>query len=128
MPSLTLSLLPETYAICRLPTGQAVQAPSPGSFRLLVQAVEETTIVCPVDEAPPGSQIDAGWRCFRILQTFDFSVPGILASVLQPLADAGIGIYATSTFSTDYVLVKSADHERTILVLRGAGHKVDIAA
>jgi hypothetical protein len=128
MPALTLSLLPETYAICRLPSGQAVQAPSSGSFRLLVHAVEETTIVCPVGEAPQNSQVDAAWRCFRILQTFDFSVPGILASVLQPLANAGIGIFATSTFSTDYVLVKAGDHEQAIAVLRAAGHVIEIAA
>ena len=127
MSSLTLSLLPETYAICRLPAGEQVKAPSPGSFRLLVHAVEETTIVCPESEAPAGAQIDTGWRCFRILQNFDFSIPGILASVLQPLANAGIGIFATSTFSTDYVLVKSADHEQAIAALRAAGHAIEIA-
>ncbi|MGO4387103.1 ACT domain-containing protein [Microvirga sp. 2YAF29] len=127
MPSLTLSLIPETYAICRLPAGQEVKAPSHGSFRLLVHAVEETTMVCPASEAPAGAQIDSGWRCFRILQNFDFSTPGILASVLQPLAQAGIGIFATSTFSTDYVLVKSADHERAVEVMREAGHTVEIA-
>ncbi len=127
MPALTLSLLPEIYAIARLPAGEQMKAPAPGSFRLLVQAVEETTIVCPVREVPANAQIDAGWRCFRILQNFDFSVPGILASVLQPLANAGIGIFATSTFSTDYVLVKSADHERAMKVLREAGHTVEAA-
>jgi uncharacterized protein len=125
MPALTLSLLPETHAICRLPAGEPVHLSSSSSFRMLVHAVEETTIVCPVSEAPPGAEIDAGWRCFRILQSFDFSVPGILASVLQPLANAGIGIFATSTFSTDYVLVKSADHERAAEVLREAGHKLE---
>lgn len=128
MPALTLSLLPETYAICRLPAGEQVQSPSPGSFRLLVHAVEETTVVCPTSEAPAQAQIDADWRCFRILQNFDFSVPGILASVLQPLAQAGIGIFASSTFSTDYVLVKSADRERATQVLREAGHMIEIAA
>jgi uncharacterized protein len=122
MPALTLSLLSETYAICRLPAGAPVHLPSSSSFSMLVHAVEETTIVCPASEAPPGAEIDAGWRCFRILQNFDFSVPGILASVLQPLADAGIGIFATSTFSTDYVLVKSAEHERAAEVMREAGH------
>lgn len=128
MSSLNLSLLPEIYAICRLPAGQEVRTLSSGSFRLLVHAVEETTIVCPASVAPHGSQIDVGWRCFRILQNFDFSVPGILASVLQPLAQAGIGIFATSTFSTDYVLVKSADHELAMEVLREAGHLVEITA
>jgi len=124
MPALNLSLLPETYAICRFPSGTAVKPPSPGSFSLLVHALEEATLVCPVDRAPPDAEIDAGWRCFRILQSFDFSVPGILASVLDPLAKGGIGIFATSTFSTDYVLVKAADAERAADVLRMAGHTI----
>jgi hypothetical protein len=86
MPSLNLSLLKDFYAVCRFPTGTPVAAPSPGSFSLLVQATEETTLVCPLDLAPSEAEIDAGWRCFRIEQSFDFSVPGILASVLTPLA------------------------------------------
>lgn len=124
MPALNLSLLPESYAICRLPPGQAVTPPQPGSFSLLVYGIEETTIVCPTGQAPQAAEVDAGWRCFRILQSFDFSVPGILASVLDPLAKAGIGIYATSTFSTDYVLVKEADLAGALEALAGAGHEV----
>ncbi len=127
MPALNLSVLPEIYAICRLPSGQAVTPPLPGSFSLLIHAVEETTIVCPTDQALSGAEIDTGWRCFRILQNFDFSVPGILASVLDPLAKAGIGIFATSTFSTDYVLVKAADWEMAVQALTAAGHNVSAA-
>ncbi len=124
MPSLNLSLLKETYAVCRLPAGCAVKAPLPGSFSLLVQAPEETTLVCPVDQAPPEAETDAGWRCFRIEQSFDFSVPGILACVLDPLARDGIGIFATSTFSTDYVLVKEPDTSRAVEALQAAGHHI----
>jgi hypothetical protein len=124
MPGLTLSLLEETYAVCRFPAGTRVAAPSPGPLSLLVQATEETTLVCPQDEVPPGAEADAGWRCFRIVQSFDFSVPGILASVLDPLAKGGIGIFATSTFSTDYVLVKAGDADRAAQALRAAGHRV----
>jgi len=125
MPALTLSLLTETYAVCRFPTGTPVAMPQPGGFSLLVHAMEETTLVCPQDEVPPDAEADAGWRCFRIVQSFDFSVPGILASVLAPLAQAGIGIFATSTFSTDYVLVKAGDADRAMEALRAAGHRVD---
>ena len=125
VPTLTLSLLADSYAVCRFPTGTAVRAPEPGAFSLLVQAVEETTLVCPLRQAPPEAETDAGWRCFRIMQTFDFSVPGILASVLEPLARAGIGIFATATFSTDYVLVKEQDAVRAMEVLRAAGHRID---
>jgi len=124
MPTLSLALLKETYAVCRLPGGASVAAPRPGAFSLLVQAVEETTLVCPVAQAPAEAEIDAGWRCFRIMQSFDFSVPGILASVLDPLAKARIGIFATSTFSTDYVLVKEEDANHAVNALRAAGHEV----
>jgi len=96
----------------------------PGSFALLIRATEETTLVCPADRVPKDAEIEAGWRCFRIEQSFDFGVPGILASVLSPLAQAGVGIFATSTFSTDYVLVKIADLDRAVSALRGAGHAV----
>jgi hypothetical protein len=126
MPALTLSLLGEPYAVCRFPAGSPVATPSPESFSLLVQAAEETTLVCPVDHVPTGAETDSGWRCFRIEQSFDFSVPGILASVLEPLAKAGIGIFATSTFSTDYVLVKDKDLGRALEALRGAGHQLRV--
>jgi hypothetical protein len=124
MPALTLSLLEAAFAVCRLPAGAAVKPLSPGPFSLVVQAAEETTLVSPLDQAPPEAEIDTGWRCFRIEQSFDFSVPGILASVLEPLARAGIGIFATSTFSTDYVLVKAGDVERAVQTLQAAGHHI----
>ncbi|MCG7391413.1 ACT domain-containing protein [Microvirga sp. ACRRW] len=124
MPALTLQLLERPYAVCRLPPGADVPSPIPGPFSLLIQSVEETTIVCPRDQAPQGAEIDSGWRCFRILQVFDFSVPGILASVLSPLALAGVGIFASSTFSTDYVLVKASDLDRAIQALAEAGHQI----
>jgi hypothetical protein len=126
MRSLNLSLLSETYSVCRLPAGEPVQPLPSGSFSLLVQAPDETTLVCSLDQAPSHAEVDTGWRCFRIEQSFDFSVPGILASVLAPLAKAGIGIFATSTFSTDYVLVKAEDLAPTVEALRAAGHVVSL--
>ena len=126
VPALTLSLLAELYAVCRFPSGTRVRSPETGAFSLLVQAAEETTLVCPLHQVPPEAEVDAGWRCFRIMQNFDFGVPGILASVLDPLARAGIGIFATSTFSTDYILVKEQDAGRAMDALRAAGHQIDV--
>lgn len=124
MPSLTLSLLDETYAVCRLPPNAPVDLVPRGSYAAVVHAPEETTLVCSLGDAPPHAQVDPGWRCLRIEETFAFSMPGILASVLGPLAEAGIGIFATSTFSTDYVLVKAGDLEHAVEALRKAGHTV----
>lgn len=124
MPALTLQLIESPYAVCRMPAGAAAPSPVPGQFSMLIQAMEETTIVCPSGQAPRNAEVDSGWRCFRILQIFDFSVPGILVSILSPLAQAGIGIFASSTFSTDYVLVKAGDLDRAIEALTAAGHRV----
>jgi hypothetical protein len=52
MPALNLSLLKDVYSICRLPAGRPVEPPSPEQFSLLVHSVEETTLVCPPDQAP----------------------------------------------------------------------------
>ena len=49
----------------------------------------------------------------------------MLASVLDPLAGAGISIFAISTYDTDYVLVKGSDLERALDVLRRAGHEIN---
>ena len=61
----------------------------------------------------------------RVAGAMDFSVVGILAALVTPLAEAGIGIFAFSTFDTDYLLVKAGDVPRAVAALRAAGHVVD---
>ena len=48
---------------------------------------------------------------------------GVLASFIQPLAEAGIPIFAISTFDTDYVLVKRDTLPAALQVLGNAGHE-----
>ena len=50
---------------------------------------------------------------------------GILAAIADPLAAAGLSIFAISTFETDYVLVKARDLEAAVKVLRQAGHQIN---
>jgi uncharacterized protein len=57
-----------------------------------------------------------------LIGPFAFDLTGILTSVLNPLRDAEIGIFAISTFDTDYVLVKLEHLERAVLTLENAGH------
>jgi hypothetical protein len=65
-----------------------------------------------------------GWRAFRVAGTLDFSLVGILAALSKTLADAGVGIFAISTFDTDYILTKAEDFDRALAALRAAGHDV----
>jgi hypothetical protein len=43
----------------------------------------------------------------------------------EPLAQAGLSIFAISTFDTDYVLVKARDLDAAVATLERAGHQVN---
>jgi hypothetical protein len=58
----------------------------------------------------------------RVAGAIDFALVGVLASIVGPLAAAGIGVFAVSTFDTDYLLVKEKDGARAVEALRRAGH------
>jgi hypothetical protein len=122
MPSLTLSLLPETLAVCRL----APDAPRPdwatGGFLSVTRTSEELSIVCAEQNVPPSVRCEKGWRCLKVAGPLDLSLIGILAALAVPLAEARIALFAVSTYDTDYLLVKEADVERAVEVLRRAGH------
>ena len=72
-----------------------------------------------------GVRIERGWVALKLEGPFPFSMTGVLASFLQPLAEAKIPIFAISTFDTDYVLVKAEKLDRALGVLRSAGHAVN---
>jgi hypothetical protein len=82
------------------------------------------SIVCPQDAVPPGVQCETGWRCLRVAGTLKFTAVGVLASLAVPLAEAGISVFAVSTFDTDYLLVKERDFDRACASLRQYGHQL----
>jgi hypothetical protein len=54
----------------------------------------------------------------------DFALTGILLAIAAPLADAGVAIYALSTYDTDVVLVRADALETAADALTAAGHVV----
>jgi hypothetical protein len=123
--SLTIDILPGQFAVCRLP----VDAPSPEWARsngLLVftRTPDEFSIVCGEEHIPENVTAERGWRGLKVAGPLDFSLVGVLASLALPLAEAGISIFALSTYDTDYLLVKDADLDSACQVLRGAGHNL----
>jgi hypothetical protein len=70
----------------------------------------------------PGVRCESGFVAIEVAGPLDFALTGILASLAAPLADAGISIFAISTFDTDYVLVREADLARARRALEAAGH------
>ena len=123
--SLVLTLLPDLLAICRLPAGTALPAwVRPDGLTSVTWTSEETSIVCVATVVPANVQADAGWRAFRVAGPLDFSLTGVLLTIAQPLADAGVSIFAVSTYDTDYVLVKESALPAAVAALTGCGHRV----
>ena len=122
---LTLSVLPGEYAVCRLPADQAIPAwASAGELLSLTKTPDEFSVVCEAGRVLKGVPHAAGWAALKLHGPFDFALTGILAGVLNPLHTAGVGIFALSTFDTDYVLVQAAQLEQAVSALRGAGYTV----
>lgn len=123
---LTLAVLPELFAVCRLDPATPVPAWAVGSFFSITRTATELSIVCPQAVFPAGVQVEGDWRCLEVIGPLDFSLIGVLASLTTALAEARVSLFAISTFDTDYLLVKSAALERAIAALQRAGHSVTV--
>jgi uncharacterized protein len=125
--SLTLVLQDERVAVCRLAPEAALPEWALGDgFCSITRTRDELSIVCKDDgRIPPEVKLERGWRLLRVAGTQAFTMTGVLSSILQPLAEAAISIFAVSTFDTDYVLVKAEALSQAIQVLRDAGHTVE---
>jgi uncharacterized protein len=127
MKTLMLEVLTGNYAIYRFHPDSSIPtwALSTKGFSSITRTSDELSIVCQTQNLElDGVQQDSGWACLKLIGPFAFDLTGILSSVLNPLRDAEIGIFAISTFDTDYVLVKLENLERTIVTLKNAGHTI----
>ncbi len=125
---LTLQLIPGEFAVCRLFPTQPVPAwAGSGVFSSVTRTTEELSIICPATQVPPSIKHEAGWRLLKFQGPFAFTETGILAAVLAPLAAAKIGILATATYDTDYVLVKNSQLDAALHALEAVGHAVNTA-
>lgn len=120
---LRLSVVPGVFAVCRLdPAADLPREIARAPFASITRTPEELSIVCEERLAPAGARREGGWRCLAVRGPIPFTATGVLASLATPLAEARVGIFAISTFDTDYVLVKEAQLARAVAALRAAGH------
>jgi hypothetical protein len=131
MSTSTLISLDGLFAVCRL----AAEAPLPawaagspdGSLVSITRTADELSIVCRQDVVPEGVRCERGWRVLRVAGTLDFTLVGVLASLLAPLAEAGVAVFVLSTFDTDYLLVKHDRLDAAVDAWRRARHGVESA-
>ena len=94
-------------------------------FFFIGKTDEELSLVCKTEDTPKRTMApDDGWKGFRIQGVLDFSLIGILSKISGILADHKIGIFAVSTYNTDYILVKEENFERALEVLALEGYKI----
>ena len=125
MSSLSLILLEGNFAICRLaPNADVPSWVGDGPFVSITRTSDELSIVCGQESVPDDVRCDRVWRCLRVAGTLDLSLVGVLASLLNPLAKAGLCVFALSTFDTDFLLIKEQELPTAIKLLREAGHSL----
>lgn len=121
---LALHLLNETFTINKLP--QFAEIPSilaKGEMCFIARTDEELTIVCPDFMAPNNVQQELGWRCMRVDGVMKLAELGVLASLTQPLAEAGVSVFSVSTYNTDYLFVQEEQLVNAVHALQKAGHE-----
>ena len=120
---MVLKRLPLDLSVCKLADASRIDLKK--EFYFIGKTDEELSLVCETKDVPAGTAArDDGWKAFRIEGVLDFSLIGILSKISGVLADAGIGIFAVSTYNTDYVLVKAGNFEKALVELEKAGYEI----
>ncbi len=109
--------------VCKVPNIRELTLDQ--GFYFIGRTDEEISLVCETDRTPANTlERDDGWKAFRIEGILDFSLIGILSKLSSILAEEGIGIFAVSTFNTDYILVKKENFEKALQVLADKGYGI----
>lgn len=121
--AITIEPLDVNLSVCKVEDYSQVDICQP--FCFTGSTDEEFSLVCPTDMVPANTtERDDGWRAFRIVGVLDFSLVGILAGISEILAENKIGLFAVSTYNTDYILTKAENFERALEVLKSAGYTI----
>jgi putative acetyltransferase len=125
-PRLRLLGIAGSFAVCKLATGSPIPPwATTGDLFSVTRTADELSVVCRQEAVPEGVVCERGWRCLRVSGGMPFTLVGVLASLTTPVAKAGVGVFAFSTFDTDYVLVKADEMPKAVAALRAYGHMVE---
>ncbi|KPL80554.1 hypothetical protein ADN00_01545 [Ornatilinea apprima] len=122
MPLPRLQIMPQRLAVARLDPAADIPAWLPREgFLSITRTSDELSIVVDEQALPGRVTAETGWRILKVLGPLDFSLVGVLASLANPLAAAGVSIFAISTYDTDYLLVREAQFALALAALAEAG-------
>ena len=122
-----LVILADRLAVCRLDRGVHLPSwatASPGEFFSATRTADELSIILPQSRPPREIKCERDWRLLKVQGPLPLNLVGIIAGLSGTLANAGVSIFAFSTYDTDYVMVKQVDLDRAVRALRQAGYPV----
>ena len=111
------------FSVCKVKDYSETNIDS--EFCFIGRTDEEKSLVCRTENVPKNTEeCDSGWKMFRIEGVLDFSLIGILSKISSLLAEKKIGIFAVSTFNTDYILTKKENFDAALDALSQAGYDI----
>jgi len=118
-----LKIINQDFSICKVE--DLSQIDYSDKFCFISKTDEELSLVCSINSVPENAiKCDNGWKAFRIQGVLDFSLIGILSRISTLLAENRIGIFAISTYNTDYILTKEENFDKSIKVLENNGYVI----
>lgn len=115
--------LDDDFSVCKIADLSGVDFSD--TFCFVGKTDEEISLVCKTQSVPKNALArEDGWRAFRIQGVLDFSMVGVLSEISGICARHGIGIFAVSTYNTDYILTKAENFEKAISALSEAGYEI----
>ena len=118
-----LKIIDQEFSICKVKDLSLVNHED--KFCFIGKTDEEFSLVCSTNFVPINIiECDNGWKAFRIEGILDFSLIGILSKISILLAENKIGIFAISTFNTDYILIKEESFKKAIDLLKNNGYEI----
>lgn len=125
MPDRSLTILEHEFSIHRFAPDAAIPGTvADSAFYWVGKIHDELSVVCESSIELAWTECSRGWACLKVEGPLEFSEVGIVSRISHALAEAGISIFALSTFDTDYVLLPSSDLQRARDALTESGHTV----
>ena len=119
-----LQVIEGKFSVCKVENLRAVNFNVPWLFVGKTDA--EISVVCLTADVPHATLArEDGWRALRVAEPMDFGLTGVLAGISTVLAQAGISIFAVSTFDTDYILIKAENLGLAQTALEAGGYTIE---
>lgn len=121
--NLKLQILARDFTVCKVTDYTAVDLTDKYCF--IGRTNEENSLVCETSRVPANTtEREDNWRALRICGTLDFSLIGMLSEISAVLARQKIGIFAVSTYNTDYIFLKKDRLDDAVRALESAGYTI----